>query len=486
MHAQPHSSLMFSPPTMERIRNICAQTNVKLRQFTNSFVAEQPTARAVAYASAVFLGTFALLYMLGVSLFVALKWESTMQQQHETFLLPTHLPLEQASLVRLLESDADATHRQLDGRLQQLQELLRQHNDVYQESQNHIASLQSKIEQASDPLDIPKVMSRASAGDLTQRTPHLLMLLQSLPDKLEKTYPTLADLENGLELAKHDIYELMEDDTTPWDKVTDWLQNPYWRSLKWNNFEGSRYCSASSATGNIDIVMSPEDQAFVKELVQEVRYFLEQRDKDPDDNGWKATLDQTIDLLDDTYKKNVAIASSRLKYLGSKYKRSLKKKSSLTIESVVTTDTCPVTNETIVAMVEAGLDALYRKQDIRRAVGVMASTSAQQHNESSLILGAVLDEPWKPPRALYSESVNLRRVIDKPILKLAAKWIDNGLDLVGGHSDFIDSKVDSFTGGRDEFGSICIEYLLRQSGKVDMPVPLKLQTKKMAEQTTRL
>ena len=473
---------------MDRIQHtVLHHTRAKARHFWDFLTTETTVPRAIGSALGLVTGAALLLYTVALIVLVAFKWESSnagMQQQNYDIDIPAHIPLDQAALAKLLQNP-DATHRHLNQQLARYQDVIARHQDNFQNTRRHHDALHLAMEEAAVPLQIPKLMrSHVSTKMVAQRTPQLMTLLQALPDKLPDVYPTPEQLHEGIQLAIQELDELCRDETTPWDQVTSWLEKPYWKSFKWHNFEGSRYCPASAASATIgNASLSADDQALVDELVQSVRVLLQERDLDEVNNPWKTALYDTRQELEQFYQEKVAIAFNQLKYLGNKYKRSLKKKLSAAAESSVAAADCPVTQQTVLTMVEAGLDALYRQQDLRQAIGVSASSSGLEE-DSHVILDAVLDEPWKPPRAPYPEHVNLRHVVDKPVLKLVAQWIDNGLDLMGGYSDFVDSRIDAMTGGRDDFGQVLMEYLLELSEKVNVPVPLKIQTKKMAEKTT--
>lgn len=129
----------------------------------------------------------------------------------------------------------------------------------------------------------------------------------------------------------------------------------------------------------------------------------------------------------------------------------------------------------VTAVVEAGLLAISARADVREALLKATLELDPTTPEESLILDADLpfsSPSWSGPGGVTSADgagavVNLRSVLDSPLLTKSARWVDQLVELLGGYSDEVDRYLDSLTDGGDgTVGEVAIESLLAQVGRV--------------------
>jgi hypothetical protein len=82
-------------------------------------------------------------------------------------------------------------------------------------------------------------------------------------------------------------------------------------------------------------------------------------------------------------------------------------------------------------------------------------------------LDADLDPPSQPLQE--KKTVNLRHVLDTPLLKESSKWIDGIVDMLGGYSDVFDQFVDKSAANDSSVGLSLISKIQTLAGKVELP-----------------
>ena len=140
--------------------------------------------------------------------------------------------------------------------------------------------------------------------------------------------------------------------------------------------------------------------------------------------------------------------------------------------SVTSVDDC-VNPQLIHSLVESGLEAQMVGDDVRdallRRLGELDRTAAK---DDSLILDADLPPPSSKSSSSTSPSsstINLRDVLDTPILVKSIDWIDQLVDLVGGYNDNLDRYLDSLTDhGAASVGEVIIQRTLEQAGLINV------------------
>jgi len=126
-----------------------------------------------------------------------------------------------------------------------------------------------------------------------------------------------------------------------------------------------------------------------------------------------------------------------------------------------------VSQQDVVDMMDEGINALQRRLDLRRVLTkyVLATFDI---NKTDLILDAPLDPPSQPSLRVR-DTINLRQVLDTPLLKEMEQWVDVALDHVGGHFDTLDQLVDKVAAEDTSVGRALISKLQTLAGKVEVP-----------------
>jgi hypothetical protein len=119
----------------------------------------------------------------------------------------------------------------------------------------------------------------------------------------------------------------------------------------------------------------------------------------------------------------------------------------------------------ILEIVDEGLLAMQKHADLRNAL--RKKVMELDPSATSIILDADLPPPTPkiPPR----ETINLRRVLETPLLLKLADGIDRIVEMAGGHNDQLDQWLDSVVVGRESVGGLVVRRLLEESGKVEIP-----------------
>ena len=127
-----------------------------------------------------------------------------------------------------------------------------------------------------------------------------------------------------------------------------------------------------------------------------------------------------------------------------------------------------VSQQDIEELMDEGLEALKRRQDLRRVLIRSVLSKFDDVDKQDLILDAPLDAPRQPVTTAPS-TINLRQVMDVPLLKEVESWIDLALDHVGGHFDSLDQLVDKLAADESSVGKVLISKLQTLAGKIDIP-----------------
>jgi hypothetical protein len=144
---------------------------------------------------------------------------------------------------------------------------------------------------------------------------------------------------------------------------------------------------------------------------------------------------------------------------------------------ILSVDDC-IDTQFVYSLVEAGLSAQnvggvgIRDALLKRA-GELNPTAAKE-----VILDA--DLPLTKPKDIgrqtsssysISSSINLRDVIDTPLLVKSIDWIDQFVDMIGGHNDNLDRYLDSWTAennGGSSVGEAIVQHLLQRTGSINV------------------
>lgn len=128
-----------------------------------------------------------------------------------------------------------------------------------------------------------------------------------------------------------------------------------------------------------------------------------------------------------------------------------------------------ISQHDVTAMMDEGINALMRRHlDVRQVLTRFVLANYEDILEKDFILDASLDPPLQPILRAR-DSINLRQVVDTPLLKEVAQWVDAALDRVGGHVDSLDQLVDSLAADDTSVGKTLIAKLQSLAGKVELP-----------------
>ena len=140
-----------------------------------------------------------------------------------------------------------------------------------------------------------------------------------------------------------------------------------------------------------------------------------------------------------------------------------------------------IDRDLVASLVTAGLNAQIAHGDVREALRKTILRLDAQTSEEELILDADLNDvnakhySGDSSTTTYGSggvpilnSVNVRTMIDSPLLMKSIDWIDIFVDAIGGYSDELDQYLDSLTGfhGTTSVGEIMVENILEQAGRV--------------------
>ena len=128
------------------------------------------------------------------------------------------------------------------------------------------------------------------------------------------------------------------------------------------------------------------------------------------------------------------------------------------------TDSC-LGDEEVVEIVEEGLSALQTRADLRNAL--RKKVMEMDPSATSIILDADLPPPM--PKIPVHKTLNLRRVLETPLLMKLAPGIDRIVEMAGGYNDQLDQWLDSIAVSRESIGEVVVRLILEKSGEVEIP-----------------
>jgi hypothetical protein len=153
--------------------------------------------------------------------------------------------------------------------------------------------------------------------------------------------------------------------------------------------------------------------------------------------------------------------------------------------------TC-VAEEDIMILLETGISAMEKRLDIRTAL-LKALGELDPAAADGLILDADLNtEPPVPDETLI-KTINLRRMIDNPILRRFPGGVDALLEIARDYTNSLDPLLAQFCekldpGAIEEGmtpGEVLIDYLLRVAGETRIGLPAEVRQKLMESQKGR-
>ena len=148
-----------------------------------------------------------------------------------------------------------------------------------------------------------------------------------------------------------------------------------------------------------------------------------------------------------------------------------------------------VHSDDVMDLVNAGLNALARHQDLRtellRVLNELDAASAE-----NLILDAVFKTEPAIPSLPFPRELMVQRLVDTPLLPNLGMWLDRLLDFIGGYNDSLDHYVDQLqerlvdihNKDASSLGKVFASTLLVRSGHLRIPIPEPVQ--KILQQTS--
>ena len=138
----------------------------------------------------------------------------------------------------------------------------------------------------------------------------------------------------------------------------------------------------------------------------------------------------------------------------------------------------------VLPWLQAGLEAVYKKQDVRQAL--LEALEADGIDTSRILLDADLKNHKDPATLPPSSTINLRQVLDQPTLHEWSVVVDRFLDWVSGRNDSLDELLDQWvyahvpseTDDDRVVGRKLVSLLLREAGRVEIPAALLQQRHK--------
>lgn len=211
------------------------------------------------------------------------------------------------------------------------------------------------------------------------------------------------------------------------------------------------------------------------------------KSKIPDDAARKSHLDAMVTMLDE-------ILDQRSKDDGKFYPmdgKTLQTSSLQTVRRYLNSKTKSITSEIVkvaegasskdsdendncldedivLDLLEGALDAITQNIDLRNHLRRRAMEL--DPTAKSIILDADLPEvrPFVPEPA----TLQLSRILDKPLLFEVIEWIDKLVEAVGGYNDSLDTYLDMVAGSsRASIGELVVEEILKKADGVEIPNP---------------
>mgnify|MGYP005839385793 CR=1 FL=1 len=315
-----------------------------------------------------------------------------------------------------------------------------------------------------------------------------------------KQYPSLLDMK------EKDLKSLLEDTPTQLQEVIDEKEEINWAIISALLFLGNQsekqklsesdlqkmLCSASddssdpeatleaggdSALDNVDFSLYANEED-LEMLMNELKEQLQDRQTDPKEaplsrNQIQSEITESRKVLKDTFANVAAMIDSTIDDLLAVFEEE--------DESSGDGGTC-VDQEAVFSLVEEGLNALVRRQDIRTAL--LRKVMELDPSLTSVDDGEFLDTTNQPIETLPKQpksltSVNLRHVFDTPFVRNLVRMIDVFLDLISGYNDqldhYMDHLIETYVNKHDmdssSLGKVFVSRLLALCGRLDIPVP---------------
>lgn len=347
------------------------------------------------------------------------------------------------------------------------QELTAAHHSVQaklETLQHHLETLESW--KNSPLLKVEVLQHSSTAGtDISPLLEHWQQLL-SLPS-LQEVSDEQLDLMFGRALGEMEA-ALQEPSTLDWNQLQQWLENDdmqrqdselkcpsgnprrrrrrqkyphaaYQSDLEHKMKELDDYFSKRTPAAGVRALGPNSHNALKEETVQ----------------GARVMLHEILEFVNDIEQRVASVAAQQ---------------HSEADGGAAASVSCDNDLELVTALVDAGLKAMAVHGDVREALRRTTLENDPSIEEDDLILDADLPLALSD-KEMESTVINLRSVIETPVLVKAMDWIDDLADLVGGYNDRLDQYLDSLTDGKSEsVGEVVVERLLHNAGLINIDV----------------
>lgn len=345
--------------------------------------------------------------------------------------------------------------KKVEEAIESIRELKRAQEEKFRGLRQQEKTLE-KMKAEIDQLDI-------SVGGSSEKVVKTSPSLNSLLDRAAlKQIPNTKALSYLFNQAVDDlkaIVSLSESESVDWEAIQNTLSSEFPDRVA-SSQESSETLNCPTANNDQGASASIPDEAArmsdLEEQVKEVYAVLNNRAKLREGAIAEALLPETADRLNDSIEKrinetlNMIVSTVTAGSKASRDKRS--------------TGSC-VDEEDILGIVEEGLLALQMHADLRNVL--RKKIVELDPSASTIILDADLPPPT--PKIPARDSMNLRQIIETPIVFKLAGAIDIFVEMVGGYNDQLDQWLDSVAGGRKSVGEMVVRQFLEESGKLEIP-----------------
>lgn len=432
-----------------------------------------------------------LLYIGLIHLWVAWRWEAVDVSPKLTPLSnPTESPSADTQSVLEIDSELEdqiaaindsitslkKAHR---GRIETLKEKLEEMEEalkVKSERQTSIKAQEAKLNEALDSLkglELPYFIDGPDLPDLEN-----FQEMWSAPSLLTYDEEELSEHLDEIHTEWQEV--LMTWESLDWTKVSSLIQKRYTRSAMQCPRFPNRVMAESTTAGS-----SAERWATDDDLVKELKYLREVIQKRRSEQPLKVVTNEgTYEKLEIWRERHVQAwvdqhlddFFNEVDVVQHQTKAFLQQLKSITQqgdsggkqgEATVVAGNCDLSPEETLPWLEAGLEAQSRGRDLNQAI--LTAVASDGHSVDDVILDAVLDpvddekHTILPPR----QTINLRRVLDRPFTKNIATYVDHVVDGIGGWITPLDPLLDKVPEDLQPF----VDNMMNQAGLYNIGVP---------------
>ena len=428
-------------------------------------------AQGVVAAALRALVAWIVLYAIVLQVLVVWKWDSVHREVVENVVVEKEVvqiqesPPPQATVVAAATAavspeELEASRKRTALLLEEMKDAQKRQTDLLDriDHKRHLA--EHHVQQAMLPHHDDDAAQENETKLVPPKHAHLLTLLQI------QSLSTMSneELQQIFALALEELRGIRDQaQTLDWAVVNHVLQFNYKRSPP-----EPMQCVASTALGDSK-ESSSSSLARLSDLMQLQKEVTQQLQKrtNPETLPKVLSTQRVLAVLEDQIHERLAIASSELR-----------EGNDAAVDTSVDLGNC-IEKEEVVDMLEEGLQALKRKQNVQAVLSrYVAQLRPEEESSSQLILDAMLPPPARP-YVPPPDKVSLRQVLDSNLLQQSAKVLDSLVDLVSGSNDMLDQAIDYLEreGEGGSVGRTLVSKLLHSVGNIYVPNPERFTTK---------